>query len=65
MLTADHGQHAAELRLLDGVGQSCEYTVEIHLFDDIARDVTAAGFEKVTQRVDPWGIFTVSLAVRR
>ena len=27
--------------------------------------VTAAGFEKVTQRVDPWGIFTVSLAVRR
>lgn len=26
--------------------------------------VTAAGFRKVTQRIDEWGIFTVSLAVR-
>jgi alpha-beta hydrolase superfamily lysophospholipase len=27
--------------------------------------VEAAGFEKVEQRIDPWGIFTVSLARRR
>jgi alpha-beta hydrolase superfamily lysophospholipase len=27
--------------------------------------VDAAGFEKITQRIDPWGIFTVSLARRR
>ncbi|MDO5625740.1 MAG: bifunctional alpha/beta hydrolase/class I SAM-dependent methyltransferase [Pseudomonadota bacterium] len=27
--------------------------------------VAEAGFEKITQRVDEWGIFTVSLAVRR
>jgi len=26
--------------------------------------VAAAGFRKVTQRIDEWGIFTVSLAVR-
>ena len=26
--------------------------------------VRAAGFRKVTQRIDQWGIFTVSLAVR-
>lgn len=26
--------------------------------------VAAAGFRKLTQRIDPWGIFTVSLAVR-
>ena len=26
--------------------------------------VEAAGFRKVTQRVDEWGIFTVSLAVK-
>ncbi len=26
--------------------------------------VAAAGFEKVDQRIDPWGIFTVSLARR-
>ena len=26
--------------------------------------VRAAGFEKITQRIDPWGIFTVSLARR-
>ena len=26
--------------------------------------VTAAGFRKITQRIDPWGIFTVSLAER-
>ena len=27
--------------------------------------VAAAGFEKITQRIDTWGIFTVSLAKRR
>ncbi len=27
--------------------------------------VRTAGFDKVTQRIDPWGIFTVSLARRR
>jgi hypothetical protein len=27
--------------------------------------VEAAGFTKITQRIDEWGIFTVSLAVRR
>ena len=27
--------------------------------------VEAAGFRKLEQRIDPWGIFTVSLAVRR
>ncbi|MBH0236923.1 bifunctional alpha/beta hydrolase/class I SAM-dependent methyltransferase [Methylobrevis albus] len=27
--------------------------------------VAAAGFDKLTQRIDPWGIFTVSLARRR
>ncbi len=27
--------------------------------------VAAAGFEKVDQRIDPWGIFTVSLACRK
>jgi alpha-beta hydrolase superfamily lysophospholipase len=27
--------------------------------------VEAAGFDKIEQRIDPWGIFTVSLAVRR
>lgn len=27
--------------------------------------VAAAGFRKIAQRVDPWGIFTVSLAVRQ
>lgn len=26
--------------------------------------VTAAGFRKIEQRIDPWGIFTVSLAVK-
>ncbi|MEM8759562.1 MAG: class I SAM-dependent methyltransferase family protein, partial [Pseudomonadota bacterium] len=26
--------------------------------------VAAAGFEKLTQRIDRWGIFTVSLARR-
>ena len=26
--------------------------------------VAAAGFRKVTQRTDEWGIFTVSIAVR-
>ena len=26
--------------------------------------VAAAGFRKITQRIDPWGIFTVSLAER-
>jgi hypothetical protein len=26
--------------------------------------VAAAGFAKVAQRIDPWGIFTVSLARR-
>jgi hypothetical protein len=26
--------------------------------------VEAAGFRKVAQRIDPWGIFTVSLAER-
>lgn len=26
--------------------------------------VAAAGFRKIEQRIDPWGIFTVSLAVR-
>jgi Putative methyltransferase len=26
--------------------------------------VQAAGFRKIAQRIDPWGIFTVSLAVR-
>jgi hypothetical protein len=26
--------------------------------------VAAAGFRKIAQRIDPWGIFTVSLAVR-
>lgn len=30
--------------------------------DDLAR---AAGFEKIGMDIDPWGIFTVSLAVRR
>jgi hypothetical protein len=29
--------------------------------DELVRD---AGFEKVAQRIDPWGIFTVSLARR-
>jgi len=29
--------------------------------DELVRD---AGFEKITQRIDPWGIFTVSLARR-
>jgi hypothetical protein len=29
--------------------------------DDLVRD---AGFEKITQETDPWGIFTVSLARR-
>ena len=27
--------------------------------------VAEAGFEKITQRIDEWGIFTVSLAKRR
>jgi hypothetical protein len=27
--------------------------------------VRAAGFEKLEQRIDEWGIFTVSLARRR
>jgi len=27
--------------------------------------VRAAGFAKLTQRIDPWGIFTVALARRR
>jgi len=26
--------------------------------------VREAGFEKISQRIDPWGIFTVSLARR-
>lgn len=26
--------------------------------------VRQAGFEKIAQRIDPWGIFTVSLARR-
>jgi hypothetical protein len=26
--------------------------------------VAAAGFRKITERIDEWGIFTVSLAVR-
>jgi hypothetical protein len=26
--------------------------------------VAAAGFHKIEQRIDPWGIFTVSLAVK-
>jgi hypothetical protein len=26
--------------------------------------VAAAGFDKIDQRIDPWGIFTVSLARR-
>jgi hypothetical protein len=30
--------------------------------DDLVRSV---GFEKIAMDVDPWGIFTVSLAVRR
>ena len=30
--------------------------------DELVRD---AGFEKLTQRIDPWGIFTVSLARRK
>jgi hypothetical protein len=29
--------------------------------DELVRD---AGFEKIAQRIDPWGIFTVSLARR-
>ncbi len=29
--------------------------------DDLVRD---AGFEKIAQEIDPWGIFTVSLARR-
>ena len=59
-----HPQLELIARALTSHRQGQAWVMRRRTQDEMDQLVEAAGFRKITQRVDEWGIFTVSLAVR-
>lgn len=59
-----HPQQALIARALTSHRQGQAWVMRLRSQAEMDQLVQAAGFSKIAQRVDEWGIFTVSLAVR-